>query len=165
MRVLGALLLALLVLAPRAAETGQKQPNILWLIAEDFGPHLGCYGTEQVWTPNLDRLAAEGVRYTRAFTTNPVCSPSRSAFMTGMYQTTIGAHHHRSHRDDGYRPPDISPPWYFNSGCCSFGDGDVTGLEIDRGTIRLVRWLDNDGNAAPQRLAEADLVALLAEIA
>ncbi|MGH7134171.1 MAG: sulfatase family protein [Pirellulales bacterium] len=82
-----------------------ERPNILWLIAEDFGPELGCYGTPQVWTPNLDMLAAQGVRYTRAFTTAPVCSASRSAFMTGMYQTTIGAHNHRSHRDDGYRLP------------------------------------------------------------
>jgi len=81
------------------------RPNILWLIAEDFGTHLGCYGTKEVWTPSLDRLAAEGVRYTKAFTTAPVCSPSRSAFMTGMYQTTIGAHNHRSHRDDGYELP------------------------------------------------------------
>jgi len=81
------------------------QPNILWLIAEDFGPHLGCYGTREVFTPHLDRLATEGVRYTRFFTTAPVCSPSRSAFMTGMYQTTIGAHNHRAHRDDGYQLP------------------------------------------------------------
>lgn len=88
-------------LSTQAAE----RPNILWLIAEDFGPELGCYGTEQVWTPNLDRLAAQGVRYTRAYTTAPVCSASRSALMTGMYQTTIGAHNHRSHRDDGYRLP------------------------------------------------------------
>lgn len=81
------------------------QPNILWLIAEDFGQHLGCYGTREVWTPHLDQLARDGVRYTRFFTTAPVCSPSRSAFMTGMYQTTIGAHNHRSHRDDGYELP------------------------------------------------------------
>jgi arylsulfatase A-like enzyme len=82
--------------APTAA--APKRPNILWLIAEDLGPHLACYGTKEVWTPNLDRLAAEGVRYTRCYTTAPVCSPSRSAFMTGMYATTIGAHHHRSNR-------------------------------------------------------------------
>lgn len=81
------------------------RPNILWLIVEDFGPHLGCYGTKRVGTPNLDQLAADGVRYTRFFTTSPVCSPSRSAFMTGMYQTSIGAHNHRSHRDDGYPLP------------------------------------------------------------
>ena len=66
---------------------------------------MGCYGNELVSTPNIDQLAADGVRYTNAFTTAPVCSASRSAFMTGMYQTTIGAHNHRSHRDDGYRLP------------------------------------------------------------
>lgn len=72
------------------------RPNILWLIAEDFGPALECYGQGNVSTPHLDRLAREGVRYDRFYTTSPVCSPSRSAFMTGMYQTTIGAHHHRT---------------------------------------------------------------------
>src|ERR1041385_2058812 len=84
------------------------RPNILWLIAEDFGQHLGCYGTKEVSSPNLDRLASDGVRYTRFFTTAPVCSPSRSAFMTGMYQTSIGAQNHRSHRDDGFvLPPGV----------------------------------------------------------
>ena len=79
------------------AAPASAKPNILWLIAEDFGQHLGCYGTKEVWTPNLDRLAAEGVRYTR-FYNGHVCSPSRSAFNTGMYATTIGAHNHRSNR-------------------------------------------------------------------
>jgi arylsulfatase A-like enzyme len=83
-----------------------KRPNILWLIAEDFGPHLGCYGTKEVSTPVLDGMAAKGMRFTRFYTTAPVCSPSRSAFNTGMYQTTIGAHNHRSHRDDGYTLPE-----------------------------------------------------------
>ena len=98
-------LIGMILAASGAPAAEPARPNILWLVAEDFGPHLGCYGTRQVWTPNLDRLAAEGVRYTRAYTTAPVCSASRSAFMTGMYQTTIGAHNHRSHRDDGYRLP------------------------------------------------------------
>jgi len=89
----------------RAAAPAQH-PNILWLIAEDLGTELGCYGTAEVATPHLDRLAAQGMRFTRAYTTGPVCSPSRSAFMTGMYQITIGAHNHRSHRDDGYRLPE-----------------------------------------------------------
>jgi arylsulfatase A-like enzyme len=92
---------------PGGAAAAERRPNILWLIAEDMGPDaVGCYGGAQVWTPNLDKMAADGVRYTRAFTTAPVCSASRSAFMTGMYQTTIGAHNHRSHRDDGYKLPD-----------------------------------------------------------
>ena len=97
--------LSLLTLSLQAAPNPQSKPNILWLIAEDLGPELTCYGTPQVWTPNIDRLASQGVRYTRAYTTAPVCSASRSAFMTGMYQTTIGAHNHRAHRDDGYELP------------------------------------------------------------
>jgi N-sulfoglucosamine sulfohydrolase len=102
------LIAALVLVIPGSAraEEKPKRPNILWLIAEDFGPHLGCYGTKEVFTPNLDRLAREGVRYTHFYTTAPVCSASRSAFMTGMYQTTIGAHNHRSHRDDGYKLPE-----------------------------------------------------------
>src|SRR6185437_3204661 len=109
-----------LILVGRGASTrAAERPNILWLVAEDFGPELGCYGTSQVASPNLDRLAAEGVRYTRAFTTAPVCSASRSAFMTGMYQTTIGAHNHRSHRDDGYKLPEgvkVAPDWFRAAG-------------------------------------------------
>lgn len=81
------------------------RPNILWIIGEDFSPDLGCYGNSLVHTPHLDRLASEGVRFSHAFVTAPVCSASRSAIATGMYQTSIGAHHHRSHRTDGYRLP------------------------------------------------------------
>ncbi|MCS7315262.1 MAG: sulfatase [Bryobacterales bacterium] len=92
-------------LLARTARGAAPRPNILWLIAEDLSPDLGCYGNRSVHTPNLDRLAAEGVRFANAFVTGPVCSPSRSAIATGMYQTTIGAHNHRSHRDDGYRLP------------------------------------------------------------
>src|SRR2546421_10129379 len=99
------LILILVLLGALPVGAAENRPNILWLIAEDLGPELACYGTTQVWTPNLDHLAKEGVRYTRAYTTAPVCSASRSAFMTGMYQTTIGAHNHRSHRDDGYELP------------------------------------------------------------
>ena len=83
----------------------QQRPNILWLISEDTSPDIGCYGHPQVKTPNIDRLASEGALFTNAFVTAPVCSASRSGFMTGMYQTSIGAHHHRSHRGDGYRLP------------------------------------------------------------
>lgn len=99
-----ALLLLVVASSPANADDAGR-PNILWLIAEDIGPELGCTGTPEVWTPILDRLGIEGVRYARAYTTAPVCSASRSAIMTGMYQTTIGAHNHRSHRDDGYRLP------------------------------------------------------------
>ena len=74
----------------------QERPNILWIISEDTSPDLSCYGNSLVKTPYLDQLASEGTRFTRAFSTSPVCSPSRSAFMTGMYQTSISAHQHRT---------------------------------------------------------------------
>lgn len=80
-----------------------KRTNILWIVAEDASPHLGCYGEHSIQTPNLDLLAAEGVRFENAFVTCPVCSPCRSALVTGMYQTTICGHNHRSQDTDGKR--------------------------------------------------------------
>ena len=73
-----------------------RQPNIVWLVAEDMSPHFGCYGEKMIATPNVDKLAENGLLFERAFVTGPICSPSRSAMITGMYQTSIGAHHHRS---------------------------------------------------------------------
>ena len=85
----------LVMFAPRAM-TQSIRPNILWISAEDISPDLGCYGDSYSITPNLDRFATEGVRYTNAFATAPVCAPSRSAIITGMYPTTIGSMHMRS---------------------------------------------------------------------
>lgn len=83
-----------------------RQPNILWLIGENLSHDLGCYGAKDVHTPNLDKLATQGTRYTRVFATNPACAPSRSAFFTGMYQTTTDTHPMRSHRSDDFRLPE-----------------------------------------------------------
>jgi len=85
-----------IVCSVTASGSAAEQPNILCLIAEDISPDLGCYGADLVKTPNLDRLAANGVRFADAFTTASVCSPSRSAFLTGMYQTSIDSHQHRN---------------------------------------------------------------------
>ena len=81
---------------PVVVSAEPSKPNIVWILAEDIGPDLSCYGTPAVHTPVLDKLAAEGVRYEWAFTTAPVCSTSRSAMMTGMYQNAIGAQQHRT---------------------------------------------------------------------
>lgn len=80
-------------LLPFVANAAER-PNILWIISDDLGPELGCYGYPDVSTPNVDRLAASGRLYTHAFATAPVRSSSRSAFQTGRYQTSIGCHHH-----------------------------------------------------------------------
>ena len=70
--------------------------NIVWIVIEDASPHLGCYGESLIKTPNIDQMSREGIRFKNAFVTAPVCSPSRSAMISGMYQTTLGAHNHRS---------------------------------------------------------------------
>ena len=69
-----------------------ERPNILWISLEDISPDLGCYGDTYALTPNIDRLANEGCRFTRAFTHAGVCAPSRSGLITGMHPTTIGTH-------------------------------------------------------------------------
>ncbi|HTI51683.1 MAG TPA: sulfatase, partial [Planctomycetaceae bacterium] len=74
------------------------RPNILWFVVDDMSPNFSCYGETTIQTPHVDRLAREGTKFANAFVTAPVCSPCRSAMITGMYQTSIGAHHHRSGR-------------------------------------------------------------------
>ena len=74
------------------------RPNIVWIIPDDMSANFSCYGETAIETPNVDRLAQRGIKFTNAYVTAPVCSTCRSAFITGMYQTSIGAHHHRSGR-------------------------------------------------------------------
>lgn len=83
------------------SSTKKGKPNILWIFIEDASCHISCYGETAIQTPNIDALAAEGIRFDNAFVTAPVCSPSRSALVTGMYQTTIGSHNHRSQVQTG----------------------------------------------------------------
>ena len=76
----------------RAAETRApgKRPNILMLTCHDLGQHLGCYGIREVNSPNLDRLAARGIRFAHMFSTSAVCSPGRGALHTGRYPQSNG---------------------------------------------------------------------------
>jgi uncharacterized sulfatase len=96
------LLFAAVCLTATPRPGGAKQapsrqlPNIVFIVGEDLGPELGSYGDRLAHTPNIDRLAREGARFTRAFTHAPVCAPSRSGLITGQYPTTIGSHHMRS---------------------------------------------------------------------
>ncbi len=83
------------VLLSQQVSAAKQQPNILWIIAEDMSQDQFCYGNSLVHTPNIDRLAAQGMRYTNMFTVAGVCAPSRSAIAVGMYQNSIGAMHMR----------------------------------------------------------------------
>lgn len=69
----------------------KRRPNIIFMLADDLGyGDVGCYGCPDIRTPNMDRLAAEGVRFTDAYAAAPVCSPTRTAFVTGLYQQRLG---------------------------------------------------------------------------
>jgi len=85
-----------LVTFAAAPAPASERPNILWISCEDMSPYLGCYGDKNAITPNLDRLASQGARYNHVFPSAPVCAPSRSGLITGMYATSIGSQHMRS---------------------------------------------------------------------
>ncbi len=72
------------------------RPNILWLTSEDHGPHMGCYGDPYATTPNVDALAAKGLRYTHCWSNAPVCAPARTTLISGMYPPSTGGEHMRS---------------------------------------------------------------------
>jgi arylsulfatase A-like enzyme len=86
-------------------------PNVLWFVVDDMSANFSCYGEQTIRTPHVDQLAKEGTRFSRAYVTAPVCSPCRSALITGMYQTSIGAHHHRSGRGELkiHLPAEVTP--------------------------------------------------------
>lgn len=88
--------LGLALLMYTASVNAASRPNFLWLTCEDISPYLGCYGFEQAQTPNLDKLATRGVRFTRAYANAPVCAVARSALLTGMHSSTLGTHQMRS---------------------------------------------------------------------
>lgn len=92
MRWLALTFVALVGLPALAAD----RPNVLWIISEDTGPEIGCYGDAYADTPNIDRLAAEGLRYDFCWSNAPVCAPARTTLISGLYPTSTGAEHMRS---------------------------------------------------------------------
>lgn len=87
--------------------SAQSRPNILWITCEDISPYLGCYGDSLAVTPNLDRLAEQGIRYTHAYANTAVCAPARSTIIMGMYASTMGTENMRSR----YRVPENFKPY------------------------------------------------------
>jgi arylsulfatase A-like enzyme len=147
-----AFLIGSLVAVSVHAEDTLRRPNIVWIVAENIDLDLGCYGERLVATPHLDRLAREGVRFTRVFATAPVCAPSRSAFMTGMYQTSTDTHPMRSHRDDDFRlPPGVRPithrlrdSGYFTANIKTIGDRVVGTGKLDLNFVNEGPIYDSD---------------------
>ena len=88
------------------SEKIKKPLNVVWISCEDMGPILGSYGNQIIKTPNLDKLASEGVRYTNAYSTVGVCAPSRFSIITGMYSARLGANNMRTGDYHNYKTPE-----------------------------------------------------------
>lgn len=100
------LILTLLISCNPYFGTKEEKLNIVWISCEDMGPILGAYGNDIIKTPNLDKLASEGVMYTNAYSTVGVCAPSRFSIITGMYSARLGAHNMRSGDFHNYKTPE-----------------------------------------------------------
>jgi len=96
--ILSLMVLVALICLPCHSVLAATRPNIVWIFVEDMNGWLGCYGDDTVPTPNLDRLAARGVQFDRAYMPAGVCSATRSAIALGAMQTSLGVHNHRSSR-------------------------------------------------------------------
>jgi uncharacterized sulfatase len=95
-KIIGLLFLVSLFGCKVQKDESQVKPNFVWIMLEDWGYQLSCYGEPGIETPAIDQLAENGVRFTNSFCTAPVCSPSRSAMITGFHQNYIGANQHRT---------------------------------------------------------------------
>lgn len=94
--ILAAVLLAFVCATSSSTAAEQPRPNILWLVNEDHGPHVGCYGDTFATTPTFDALAKKGLRYTKAWANAPVCAPARTTLISGLYATSTGGEQMRS---------------------------------------------------------------------
>ena len=106
MQKINYLLISLLILCFGIELVAQEKTNILWLSCEDIDPILSCYGAKGISTPNIDRLAHEGIRYTHAYSTVGVCAPSRSSIITGMYPVSIGTQNMRTGNHYAFHQPE-----------------------------------------------------------
>ena len=97
----------------QVAESTEGLPNIVWLVAEDQSPDFfPMYGDSTVSLPNLEALADDGVVFTNAYAPVPVCAPTRSGIITGMYPTTLGTHNMRTYSADPGNQMQIGIPSY-----------------------------------------------------
>jgi len=116
----------------------KDRPNIVLIVGEDTGRHLGCYGDDYAVTPNIDRLASQGALYTNGFTHAPVCAPSRSGLVTGQYACTMGSHHMRSTL--------VNPPRTFTQELRDNGYYVAWPTKLDFNFEPQDGWRDSDAN-------------------
>ncbi|WP_119079234.1 sulfatase-like hydrolase/transferase [Chitinophaga alhagiae] len=139
--------LLMLFLGSHTVSAQNKRPNILWLVIEDTSPQfIGCYGNSQAKTPNIDALAKQGIRFSNAFSTGTVCSPSRSAIITGVRTYELGTGNHRSN----YPLPDFIKgfPYYLRQAGYYTSNNKKTDYNTSSaGRITREAWHESSGKA------------------
>ena len=132
------LVVALSVVAPARAQSGaaeSRRPNVLLIAVDDLRPELGCYGAAHVVSPNIDRLARQGVSFDRAYCQQALCNPSRTSLMTGMRPESVGVLGNHTHFRDEH--PDVAtlPQHFKNNGYRAIGIG-----KLYHGPFEETRW-------------------------
>lgn len=133
--------------------TTEARPNIIFLMADDLGyGDMGCYGQQLISTPNLDRLAAEGLRFTQAYSGGPVCTPSRSVLMTGQHNGHTAARDNIPHYHTYLKESDITVAEVLKEagyrcggiGKWSLGDAGTEGRATNKGFDTWFGYLNQD---------------------
>jgi N-sulfoglucosamine sulfohydrolase len=162
-------LIAIPLLAVCTQVSAVDRPNILWIYLEDVSGWFSCYGDTIIKTPQIDALAKSGTRFDRFYTPAGVCSATRSSIVTGMMQTSIGAHQHRSCRDsfrgkdmgkfdENILPEDVVPlPIRFRkAGYWTFNEGNKDDYNFTWTKAAFYDFERGRGGLGPASLVKGD---------
>jgi arylsulfatase A-like enzyme len=158
--------LGLSAFATFAATTNAPRMNVLFIISDDMRTELGCYASTLAKTPNIDRLAATGIRFEKAYCQFPLCNPSRSSLLTGRHPGTTGVLGNRTWFGDAH-PDLVSLPKHFkNHGYASIRVGKIFHGGIDdteawseNGQVRTLAGAPSSGTNTPSRRGRANAEA------
>ena len=168
--------IAILCGLPAAGASAGERPNVLWIYLEDVSGWFSCYGEKLIETPNIDALAQRGTRFTRFYTPSGVCSATRSAIVTGMMQTSIGAHNHRSCRSR-FRNKEMGeydknvlaegviplPIRFRDAGCWTFNEGGKDDYNFEWEVDAFYDFHRSRGGWGPRSLVAGDCWADMPE--
>ena len=146
-------LLAGLLVLPFAAHSAATHPNVLFIVVDDLNLSLGCYGNRDVKSPNIDRLAARGVRFDRAYAQYPLCNPSRVSFLSGRRPETSGVYVLTIPARKALPDAIMLPQFFRQQGYFSAGAGKVYHNARGSDAASWDQYQDGDGEDEQEKAA------------